>query len=286
VINGAINGAIDKDGWRPRLVASDIDGTLLPPVGGPSERTTAAVSAVLAADVPFVLVTGRPPRWIAEVAEPLGLTGYAVCSNGAVLYDVGADRVIDRQLFSPETLWSIARSVDTAAPGSSLAAERIGDSAFALDGGEFVTEAGYRHPWPEAVPDGVPKAELVGKPAIKLLVRHLHMTSAELASSVGELVDEQTAAITYSTNDGMIELSPPKVTKGSGLAQVAESLGIAAADVIAFGDMPNDLPMLRWAGYSVAVANAHSEILAVADEVTASNAEDGIAQVLARWFPF
>ncbi|HEV3357068.1 MAG TPA: HAD family hydrolase [Pseudonocardiaceae bacterium] len=270
--------------WRPRLVASDIDGTLLPPVGGPTGPTRAMVAAVLAADVPFVLVTGRPPRWVGEVAEAVGVSGYAVCSNGAVLYDIGADRVLDRHLFDPETLMSITHSLQLAVPGFALAVERVGDSAFGLAGAEFETEQGYVHPWPDDPGTGLPRAKLIGRPAVKLLVRHLNMTSAELAASVGELVDEQTAAITYSTNDGMIELSPPKVTKGSGLAQVAEWLGIAAADVIAFGDMPNDLPMLRWAGYSVAVANAHSDIVAVADEVTGSNAEDGVAQVLARWF--
>lgn len=275
---------IQDSAWRPRLVASDIDGTLLPPVGDPTEPTRAAVAAVLAADVPFVLATGRPARWVGEVASAVGVSGYAVCSNGAVLYDIGADRVVDRHLFDPETLMSITHSLHQAVPGFALAVERIGDSAFGLAGGEFEIEAGYRHPWPDDGGTGLPRAELIGKPAVKLLVRHLGMTSAELAAAVGELVDEQTAAITYSTNDGMIELSPPKVTKGSGLAQVAEWLGIAAADVIAFGDMPNDLPMLRWAGYSVAVANAHSDIVAVADEVTGSNAEDGVAQVLGRWF--
>ena len=270
--------------WRPRLVASDIDGTLLPPIGGPSGRTAAAVAAVQAAGVPFVLVTGRPPRWMSEVAESIGVSGVAVCSNGAIIYDIGADRVLDRQLLAPEVLGDLVHALEAAVPGFAVAVERIGDSAFALDGGEFESEIGYQHPWPDDIAPGLNRASVIGKPAVKLLVRHLGMTSGEIAAALGELIDEQTATITYSTDDGMIELSAPKVTKGSGLAQVAEGLGISAADVIAFGDMPNDLAMLRWAGHSVAVANAHPEILAVADEVTVSNAEDGVAQVLARWF--
>jgi hydroxymethylpyrimidine pyrophosphatase-like HAD family hydrolase len=109
------------------------------------------------------------------------------------------------------------------------------------------------------------------------------MTSAELAEATnalfGDVVD-----ITYSSNVGMVEISARGVTKGTGLAELCERLDIEARDVVAFGDMPNDVPMLRWAGHGVAMANAHADVLAVADEVTASNSADGVAQVLERWF--
>src|SRR5262249_1564091 len=91
-------------------------------------------------------------------------------------------------------------------------------------------------------------------------------------------------ALTYSTRHGLIELSAPGITKGTGLARLAGELGIAAADVLAVGDMPNDLSMLRWAGHGVAMANSHPTVLRAADEITAGNSEDGLAHILERWF--
>jgi hydroxymethylpyrimidine pyrophosphatase-like HAD family hydrolase len=90
--------------------------------------------------------------------------------------------------------------------------------------------------------------------------------------------------VTFSTGHGLIEISAPGITKGSGLARLAGQLGIAPAEVVALGDMPNDLPMLQWAGHGVAMANAHPAVLESADEITAPNSQDGLALVLERWF--
>ena len=118
---------------------------------------------------------------------------------------------------------------------------------------------------------------------MKLLVRHPDMTSDEMAAAAVEVLGDD-FDVTFSTNKGLIEVSAPGVTKATGLAEVAERFEVAQQDVVAFGDMPNDVPMLRWAGHGVAMANAHPDVLAVADEVTAAHSEDGVAQVLERWF--
>ncbi|MDR6597528.1 HAD hydrolase family protein [Saccharothrix longispora] len=270
---------------RPSLVASDVDGTLLTPLGGVSPRTAATVGRVLAEGVPFVLSTGRPPRWVPVVADAAGLTGYAVCSNGAVLYDIGADRVVSAELLTPVQLTDLAAVLDEALPGCSMASERLGGSARDPDRAEFIADERYLHPWEEGAQPlpGHQRAQLLGKPAVKLLVRHPGMTSDEMARAAGPLVGDS-VAMTWSTDEGLLEFAAPGVTKATGLAAVADRLGVAAADVLAFGDMPNDVPMLRWAGHGVAMANGHADALAVADEVTASSAEDGVAQVLERWF--
>jgi hypothetical protein len=104
-----------------------------------------------------------------------------------------------------------------------------------------------------------------------------------MAAAVREILGAR-LDVTFSTGHGLIELSAPGVTKGTGLAQLAAELGVLPADVVAFGDMPNDLPMLEWAGSGVAMANAHPDVLGVADEITAPNSEDGLAMVLERWF--
>jgi HAD superfamily hydrolase (TIGR01484 family) len=109
------------------------------------------------------------------------------------------------------------------------------------------------------------------------------MTSEEMARAASAVLDGQ-VQVTYSSGAGLLEVSAPGVTKATGLAEVAELTGVDAADVAAFGDMPNDVPMLRWAGHGVAMANAHPEVLAAADEITAPNTEDGVALVLERWF--
>ncbi|HEX3591009.1 MAG TPA: HAD family hydrolase [Pseudonocardiaceae bacterium] len=267
----------------PKLVASDVDGTLLDPAEAVTPRTAAAIARTLAVGTPFVLVSGRPPRWIPRVAEAAGVSGYAIGANGAVLYDITADRVLARHTLAPDTLVELAHALYAALPDCRVATERVGDTALGLAGREFATEAGYRHPWPGDTIFTSSRAEVLGHPAVKLLVRHTGMTSDELAEAtvaiVGDVVD-----VTYSSSIGMVELSPAGITKGSGLAEVADLLGVPAQDVVAFGDMPNDVPMLRWAGHGVAMANAHPGVLAVADEVTAANSEDGVAQVLERWF--
>ncbi|MGH3778244.1 MAG: HAD family hydrolase [Pseudonocardiaceae bacterium] len=272
---------------RPRLVASDVDGTLLDPTDRISERTRAAVHRVLAAGVPFVLVTGRPPRWIPPIVEQLGHAGYAVCANGAVLYNAATDRVSYSVTLDPLQLRDAVNVVTTALPGAKLAVELPTGSALRNGFDEFLAEPGYTHPWPGGDSVPAPRDVLLGRPAVKLLVRQPDARSDVMAAAVREIVSAQLGApvhVTFSTGHGLIEISAPGVTKGSGLARLAGELGIASAEVVAVGDMPNDLPMLQWAGHGVAMANAHPAVLESADEITAPNSQDGLALVLERWF--
>jgi len=124
---------------------------------------------------------------------------------------------------------------------------------------------------------------MIDAPAIKMLVRLRGAPSADMRATLAPLVGDR-ADITYSTDHGLIELSAPGVSKASGLATVAQRLGVEHSAIIAFGDMPNDVPMLTMVGHGVAMANAHEEALAAANEVTAANFEDGVAQVLERWW--
>src|SRR4029078_7516221 len=147
----------------------------------------------------------------------------------------------------------------------------------------FVAEPHYRHAWVGSDHEIRPRGELVTRPAVKMLVRDPGMRSEEivgaLAPAFGSAVD-----LTFSHPGGLVEISAPGVTKRLGLAEVAAGAGWAASDIVAFGDMPNDLEMLCWVGHGVAMGNAHPALQDVADEVTATNAEDGLALVLERWF--
>jgi hydroxymethylpyrimidine pyrophosphatase-like HAD family hydrolase len=269
---------------RPRLVASDVDGTLLDPTDQISARTRAAVHRVVAAGVPFVLVTGRPPRWIPPIVEQLGHAMPAVCANGAVLYDAATDQVSYTVTLEPGQMRDAADVVATVLPGAKFAVELPTGSAVMSGDAQFLAEPGYTHPWPDADAVDAPRDVLLGRPAIKLLVRHLDASSDVMAAAVGELLGAGHLDVTFSTSSGLIELSAPGVTKATGLARLAGELGVAQADVLALGDMPNDLSMLRWAGHGVAMANAHPAVLESADEITGLNSEDGLALILERWF--
>jgi HAD superfamily hydrolase (TIGR01484 family) len=264
----------------PRLVASDVDGTLLNPDDRVSPRAAAVIARLVASGVGFVLVTGRPPRWIPPVVEQLGSVSLAVCANGGVLYDAAADRVLWARTLTPASLAELAAAARATLPDCGLAVERVGAAA---DGGSFVAEPAYRHAWQDADHAISHRAELLSRPAVKLLVRDPRLSSDAMVAALTPVIGDA-ADLTFSHSRGLVEISPPTVTKATGLAEVAQRYGVAAADVVAFGDMPNDLEMLRWAGHGVAMGNAHPALLEVADEVTASNGEDGLALVLERWF--
>jgi Cof subfamily protein (haloacid dehalogenase superfamily) len=267
----------------PALIATDVDGTLLNGKDRITQRTREAIQAAMADGVQFVLATGRPPRWIPPVVSELGFAPMAVCANGAVVYDAATDRVISARTLSVDTLAELAEISLRSVPGAGLAAERVGNSAHDSATPQFVSAPGYEHAWLNPDNTEVSFADVLSAPAVKLLVRKPGMPSSELAAAlakhVGVLGD-----ITYSTNDGLVEISPIGISKAIGLQAVARPLDISAEDTVAFGDMPNDVPMLLWAGHGVAMGNAHPEALAAANEVTESNDDDGLARVLERWW--
>ncbi|MGI9000337.1 MAG: HAD family hydrolase [Pseudonocardia sp.] len=267
----------------PRLVATDVDGTLLDPDERVAPRAAAVIGRMVAAGVGFVLVTGRPPRWIPRVLAQLDAVRLAVCANGGVLYDAVDDRVLWSRTLDPPTLAHLAAVATDVLPGCWLAAERVGTGALDGTGAQFVAEPDYRHAWPGADNSAVPRVELLTRSAIKLLIRCPGLSSDAMVAALAPVLGH-VANLTFSHPRGLVEVSPLRVTKATGLAAVADRLGVAAVDVVAFGDMPNDLEMLRWAGHGVAMGNAHPALLEIADEVTASNSDDGLALVLERWF--
>lgn len=267
----------------PALIATDVDGTLLDPADRITARTRDVIGAAVAAGATFVLATGRPPRWIPPVVEELGFAPMAVCANGAVVYDSAADRIVSARTLAVDALTELAEIAVRVFPGAGLAAERIGRSAHDTATPQFVSAPGYEHAWLNPDNTEVSYQDLLSAPAVKLLVRKPGMPSSELAAALSRHVG-LLADITYSTNDGLVEISAVGISKARGVEEVARPLGIYAEDVVAFGDMPNDIPMLQWAGLGVAMANAHPDALAAADEITTGNDDNGLARVLERWW--
>jgi Cof subfamily protein (haloacid dehalogenase superfamily) len=256
-----------------RLVASDLDGTLLLPDETVSERTRAALAAAKAAGVTVVLVSGRQPRSLGPIAERIGVGGIAICANGALIWDLDAGTILDATPLAAELATRLVHALRDAIPGVLFAVE--------LEGG-FGREPGWAED-PTAVPPQALEADalaLITGPVIKLLVRHSTLPFEELAERARRAVGDDAVATWAGLR--LVEISAAGVTKASALERLCRRLGIDAAEVVAVGDMPNDLAMLEWAGTAVAVANATKEVLDAADEVTAANVEDGVAQLLER----
>jgi Cof subfamily protein (haloacid dehalogenase superfamily) len=267
----------------PALIACDVDGTLFDENETITPRTRDAVRAAVAAGAQFVVATGRPPRWIRPVVEALGFAPIAVCANGAVLYDPANDRVVSARTLAVDTLAELAELATRVIPGAGLAVERIGERAHDTATPQFISSPGYEHAWLNPDNTEVSINDLLSAPAIKLLIRKSGARSADMAAELAKHVGIE-GDITYSTNNGLVEIVPLGISKASGVEEIAKPQEISSDEVVAFGDMPNDIPMLLWAGHGVAMGNAHPDVLAAADEITSPNTDDGVGRVLERWW--
>src|SRR5690242_2893570 len=225
----------------PALIASDVDGTLLNDDEQITDRTRAAVDAAVASGATFVLATGRPPRWIAPVVDALGFAPMAVCANGAVIYDPSTDRIVSAHTLSTDALGELAEIATRLIPGAGLAVERVGRSAHDAATPQFVSSPGYEHAWLNPDNTEVSVEDLLSAPAIKLLIRKSGAKSSDMAAVLAEHIGLQ-GDITYSTNNGLIEVVPLGISKATGVEELARPLEISAEEVVAFGDMPNDVP--------------------------------------------
>jgi Cof subfamily protein (haloacid dehalogenase superfamily) len=257
------------------LIATDLDGTLLRGDDTLSDRSLDALAQVAAAGAQHLVVTGRPAPRVRPLFDDLGRRGLAVCGQGAQLYDVGADRL----------LWSVTLDRELAETALGKIEAEVGQVYAAVDqdgvDGLTLIEPGYLMPHPTLPAVRVERRDdLWCEPISKVLLRHPALCDDELAATARAVVGSL-ATVTMS-GPGTVELQPCGITKATGLALAAEHLGLGPQDTIAFGDMPNDIPMFRWAAHGVAMANAHPELKEMADEITLSNEDDGIAVVLER----
>jgi len=257
----------------PRLIATDLDGTLSGASLGVSRRNALALDRAAAAGATIVLVTGRSLRKLSLVYADLGAPYPAICANGAVVYDPTADVVRTCQPMESADVREVCLRLR----------QRVPDVVFAAEV-DFGRRLLHEPQWPilhdagnAAFPVGL--AELTSTPVVKLMAR----APGRDSDSFNKLVTGTVADLVEATRPGyggLVEMTRRGVTKATALAALAEELGIPPIDVLAFGDMPNDVSMLRWAGRSVAVANAHAEARAAAAETTLSNIDDGVAAYL------
>ncbi|MFC5175576.1 HAD family hydrolase [Nocardioides taihuensis] len=271
-------------GWRPRIVALDIDGTLLKWIEGAGATyeqippaTYDAVHRALDAGAHVVLASGRSPHGMTSIADLLELHGperdrlWVVASNGAVVFRYPPLEVVHEETFDAAPA---VRAVLEHHPHALVAVEERG--------------VGYRVS--AHFPDGelsgdmilTEVEEIVAGPVSRVIIRDPSATAedfVELASRLGLHGTDYVVGWT-----AWLDLAPVGVSKASGLALVAERLGVEQPDVLAIGDGRNDLEMLRWAGRGVAMGQAVDEVREAADAVTASVYDDGVRVELDRWF--
>jgi Cof subfamily protein (haloacid dehalogenase superfamily) len=252
-----------------KLAAIDLDGTLLRRDGTLSERTRAALQS---ARLEIVLVSARGPRGVREVADAAELAGTAIASNGGMVLDL-RDRSIRR-----------VRAIETEVAIRLVEAlrERLPGILFGVERESFAHEQGFAA-WNWTPPPDTRIAdalELLDEPPTKLILRHHNHELEVIAAAARDILGEE--ASVYISGEWVVEVSAAGVNKAAALAEVCEELAVEPRDVVAFGDHLNDLPMLAWAGHAVAVANAHPDVIDAADEIAASNEEDGVAIVLER----
>ncbi|MGW6171986.1 HAD family hydrolase [Arthrobacter sp. NPDC055138] len=259
-----------------RLIASDLDGTIIGRDGKISPRTVCAFRSAAAAGVEIVFVTGRPPRWLTPLAEQIGHRGRVICSNGAVVYDLESGQVLSAQALPYQNILDVRRIILRLHPSATFAAETT-------EG--FHLEPGFLQPGTVELLDGIvpkllPESLRRSDAVVKLLARGIDLDPDDFLAEVGPAVGHL-AAVTHSApGNPLLEMARPGVNKAVTLAEYAGSLGIDPLDVVAFGDMPNDIEMLQWAGAGYAMASGHRRALEAAPFRAPAFHDDGVAQVI------
>jgi hypothetical protein len=271
----------DLGGWRPRLVATDLDGTLLRSTGEVSQRTRAALEACWDAGIPVVGATGRGPRLLDSVRGALAGRGIAVLAQGGYVVDLERDEVLRTVGLPRDRASAVIERIEEATGRLVVAVEEAAEQAEARR--PLRVQHGFDWPYPEPAHLLPRDRVLPPGPVLKVFLRSASLGQDELLARARSVVDPADAEVTHA-GLGFIEVLPPGITKASGLAVALDRYGVGFGDVLVFGDMPNDLPMIAAVadagGRAVAVANAHPAVRAAAPELTSGNDADGVARYL------
>lgn len=262
---------INNGSFRPRLVAIDLDGTLLTSSQEVTPRAERAIRGLCAQGVKVVLCTGRPPRFTKHVAEGLDVSDLVIMHHGAIVYDFIADAMHFHTELTAETALGAIRAMREQHDGVMVGLETTY--------GWFMDPALFEIRQPEPPPTDVGEVEaFVQGYVTKLLFRHRDMD----AEAFSRALDDFDVHCTWSSPE-LLEVIAKNVNKREALKQVVAVRGLSAGDVAVFGDQNNDLEMLAWAGLGVAMGNASEEAKAAANRITDTNDEDGVAKVLETW---
>lgn len=259
------------DGLRPRVIAVDLDGTLVPPSGDVPAGVAAAIERVQSEGAIVVAATGRSLSTTGYVARDAGMHEFAVVSNGAMLVTVDPEAVVEARTFDATDLLAELAGL---MPEATFAVER--------PDGVFLTTRHFIDRGVALDVREVPYADLLEQPAVRVIVRSEEHVEEDIGPLVAHL-DMHSIAFGM-TDVAWLDVGIKGVTKATGLQALCQRLEIDRADVLAIGDAMNDAEMLQWAGYSVAMGHAKPEIQALADFVTSAVPGQGVVEVLDRLY--
>jgi Cof subfamily protein (haloacid dehalogenase superfamily) len=258
----------------PKLVATDLDGTLVRSDDTVSAYTHEVLDRVRASGIRIVGATGRGPRLTSLIRQDIRSADFLVMAQGGWVLDQAESAYLRQSWLSGADLVPVLAALEAEVGRLSVMIEALEHDDAPL-WGDF--DPTWRYPV-TVLPRS--RADCLSGNVIKAFVRSFDHDVDDLLDVARRVVPEDVASVTQAGLN-YVEICPPNVNKATGLSVVAEAVGVDPADVLVFGDMPNDLPMFGWAGWSrVAVANAHPSLLEVADEVTLTNDEDGVAVYL------
>ncbi|HKV59232.1 MAG TPA: Cof-type HAD-IIB family hydrolase [Ktedonobacteraceae bacterium] len=253
-----------------RLLAIDLDGTLLSPRPHKIITPRARNALRLAADagMTIVIATGQNLAVLRHECGDLPLNGPQIIENGAVIADISGTIYHEKLLPQEFVLPTLLMLREAGFYRAYHTLHRVYADANAPRVQEW-----YRPPVPPAIQ--VEDITSLSLPCIKVV----GIGPEELIRARRDEFERMYAGKLYVTQSSfdLIEFLHPDVSKGNALINIAADLDIKAEEVVAFGDHHNDIGMLRFAGLGVAMGNAHDEVKAEADYVTSSNAEDGVA---------
>ncbi|TAK70393.1 MAG: HAD family phosphatase [Actinomycetota bacterium] len=261
-----------QPGWRPALVGLDVDGTVFDAGQVVGQRLAAAVERAVAAGAHVLPATGRSLSTTAPVAAALGVEGWAVCANGAVLASLDPPQVVEAVTFDPRP---VLQQLRPDLPGALFAVEDAD--------GVFRSTRPFR-PGALGVGEAVvtPYEQLLDLAAIRIVVNsdaHVDTGLGEVAARFG-----MHSLLFGIAGTAWLDIGPQGVSKASMLERLRRHLGVAAADTLVIGDGDNDLEMLRWAAVGVAMGHAAAHVQDAADWVTGETPGDGAAEVLEALF--
>jgi len=261
-------------GYRPKLIATDLDGTVVPHEGPVSQRTIDAFRKAHEMGIEIFFVTGRPPRWMTSVKDEFGV-GNAICANGAILFDLDNHKIIEQWLIPVDTQKTIVDKLRKTIPAVHFAIEY---------GDDFFREKRYNTKWDVGIDNvGVDLIEeRMTEPVFKIMVRceNRELTSDEMLAIAKREVGDICTVTHSNPHESLLEISAVGVSKGETLAKMAARAGVAQEDVVSFGDNPNDFSMLEWAGRSWAMSDGHPDCQKYANFVADAHHHDGVAIII------